>query len=133
MTASEISETEEISSSMTLPEGIDPDVLISSIAAEEVAEVVGEVSVSEEFVTETAVVQEPLVTEAAVETESVVSETAESVVTENVTEAAEVTDIVSEETEMTEVVAVPETPNGVMGFVQNNPAVVGVPAAIMAI
>lgn len=133
VTASEISETEETSSSMTLPEGIDPDALISSIAAEEVAEVVGEVSVSEEYVTETAIVQEPLVTEAAVETEAVVSETAESVVTEIVTEAAEVTDVVAEETEISEVVAVPETPNGVMGFVQSNHAVVGVPAAIIAL
>ena len=133
VTASEISETEEISSSMTLPEGIDPDALISSIAAKEVAEVVGEVSVSEEYVTETAIVQEPLVTEAAVESEAVVSETAESVITEIITEAAEVTDIVAEETEISEVVAVPETPNGVMGFVQSNPAVVGVPAAIIAL
>lgn len=132
-TESGVTEQEAVSSSMTLPEGIDPDALISSIAAEEVAEVVGEVNVSEEYVTETAIVQESLLTEAAVETEAVVSETAESVVTENVTEAAEVTDIVSEETEMTEVVAVPETPNGVMGFVQNNPAVVGVPAAIIAL
>ena len=133
VTASEISETEEISSSMTLPEGIDPDALISSIAAEEVAEVVGEVSVSEEYVTETAIVQEPLVTEAAVETEVVVSETAESVVTEIAAEAAEVTDIVAEENEMTEVITVPEPSNGVMGFVQSNPAVVGVPAAIIAL
>lgn len=132
-TESGVTEQEAVSSSMTLPEGIDPDALISSIAAEEVAEVVGEVSVSEEYVTETAIVQEPLVTEAAVETEAVVSETAESVVTENVTEAAEVTDIVAEETEISEVVAVPETPNGVMGFVQSNPAVVGVPAAIIAL
>ena len=133
VTASEISETEEISSSMTLPEGIDPDALISSIAAEEVAEVVGEVSVSEEYVTETAIVQEPLVTEAAVESEAVVSETAESVITEIITEAAEVTDIVAEGTEISEIVAVPETPNGVMGFVQSNPTVVGVPAAIIAL
>ena len=133
MTASEISETEEISSSMTLPEGIDPDALISSIAAEEVAEVVGEVSVSEEYVTETAIVQEPLVTEAAVETEAVVSETAESVVTEIVTEVTEVSESSTAKTEVTEVVTVPETPNGVMGFVQSNPAVVGVPAAIIAL
>lgn len=132
-TGSEVTEQEAASSSMTLPEGIDPDALISSIAAEEVAEVVGEVSVSQEYVTETAVVQDPLVTEAAVETEAVVSETTESVVIEIVKEAAEVTDIVAEETEMTEVVAVPETPNGVMGFVQSNPAVVGVPAAIIAL
>ena len=129
VTASEMSETEEISSSMTLPEGIDLDALISSIAAEEVAEVVGEVSVSEEYVTETTIVQEPLVTEA----EAVVSETAESVVTEKVTEAAEITESATAETEVTEVVAVPETPNGVMGFVQSNPAVVGVPAAIIAL
>ena len=133
VTASEISETEEISSSMTLPEGIDPDALISSIAAEEVAEVVGEVSVSEEYVTETATVQDPLVTESTVESDAVVSETAESVITEIITEAAEVTDIVAEETEISEIVAVPETPNGVMGFVQSNPAVVGVPAAIIAL
>ena len=132
-TESGVTEQEAVSSSMTLPEGIDPDALISSIAAEEVAEVVGEVSVSEEYVTETAVVQEPLVTEAAVETESVVSETAESVVTEKVTEAAEITESATAETEVTEVVAVPETPNGVMGFVQSNPAVVGVPAAIIAL
>ena len=132
-TGSEVTEQEAASSSMTLPEGIDPDALISSIAAEEVAEVVGEVSVSQEYVTETAVVQDPLVTEAAVETEAVVSETTESVVIEIVKEAAEVTDIVAEETEMTEVVAVPETPNGVMEFVQSNPAVVGVPAAIIAL
>ena len=129
VTASEMSETEEISYSMTLPEGIDLDALISSIAAEEVAEVVGEVSVSEEYVTETTIVQEPLVTEA----EAVVSETAESVVTEKVTEAAEITESATAETEVTEVVAVPETPNGVMGFVQSNPAVVGVPAAIIAL
>ncbi|MGN0599804.1 MAG: VirB4-like conjugal transfer ATPase, CD1110 family [Oscillospiraceae bacterium] len=132
-TGSEVTEQEAVSSSMTLPEGIDPDALISSIAAEEVAEVVGEVSVSEEYVTETAIVQEPLVTEAAIETEVVVSETAESVVTEIVTEAVEVTDIVAEETEISEVVAVPETSNDVMGFVQSNPAVVGVPAAIIAL
>ena len=132
-TESGVTEQEAVSSSMTLPEGIDSDALISSIAAEEVAEVVGEVSVSEEYVTETAIVQEPLVTEAAVDTKAVVSETAESVVTEIVTEAAEVTDVVAEETEISEVVAVPETPNGVMGFMQSNPAVVGVPAAIIAL
>lgn len=129
VTASEISETEEISSSMTLPEGIDPDALISSIAAEEVAEVVGEVSVSEEYVTKTAIVQESLVTEA----EAIVSETAESFVTEIVTEVTEVSESATAETEVTEVVAVPETSNDVMGFVQSNPAVVGVPAAIIAL
>ena len=130
---SDVSETESVESSLSLPEGIDADALVSSIAAEEVAEVVGEVSVSEEYVTETAIVQEPLVTEAAVESEAVVLETAESVITEIITEAAEVTDIVAEETEISEIVAVPETPNGVMGFVQSNPAVVGVPAAIIAL
>ena len=130
---SDVSETESVESSLSLPEGIDADALVSNIAAEEVAEVVGEVSVSEEYVTETAIVQEPLLTEAAVESEAVVSETAESVITEIITEAAEVTDIVSEEIEISEVVAVPETPNGVMGFVQSNPAVVGVPAAIIAL
>lgn len=119
----------EIYSSMTLPEGIDPDALISSIAAEEVAEVVGEVSVSEEYVTETSIVQEPLVTEAA----AIVSETAESFVTEIVTEVTEVSESATAETEVTEVVAVPETSNDVMGFVQSNPAVVGVPAAIIAL
>ena len=132
-TESGVTEQEAVSSSMTLPEGIDSDALISSIAAEEVAEVVGEVSVSEEYVTETATVQEPFVTESTVESEAVVSETAESVITEIITEAAEVTDIVAEETEISEIVAVPETPNGVMGFVQSNPAVVGVPAAIIAL
>lgn len=130
---SDVSETESVESSLSLPEGINADALVSSIAAEEVAEVVGEVSGSEEYVTETAIVQEPLVTEAAVETEAVVSETAESVVTEIVTEAAEITDIVAEETEISEVVAVTETSNDVMRFVQSNPAVVGVPAAIIAL
>ena len=130
---SDVYETESVESSLSLPEGIDPDALISSIAAEEVAEVVGEVSVSEEYVTETAVVQEPLVTEAAVETEAVVSETAESVVTEIVTKMTEVAESATAETEVTEVVAVPEPPNGAMGFVQSNPAVVGVPAAIIAL
>ena len=89
-TESGVTEQEAVSSSMTLPEGIDSDALISSIAAEEVAEVVGEVSVSEEYVTETATVQEPFVTESTVESEAVVSETAESVITEIITEAAEV-------------------------------------------
>ena len=49
------------------------------------------------------------------------------------TEAAEVIEDTTGETEMTEIVAVPETPDGVMGFVQSNPAVVGVPAAIIAL
>ena len=43
---SDVSETESVESSLSLPEGIDADALVSNIAAEEVAEVVGEVSVS---------------------------------------------------------------------------------------
>lgn len=45
-TATDISEAENAETSLSLPEGLDADALISSIAAEEVAEVVGEVSVS---------------------------------------------------------------------------------------
>ena len=133
VSASEMSETEEISSSMILPEGIDADALVSSIAAEGVSEVMSEVGIEQETVVQTAIVTQPVVTEAVIVTEPVISETEMSEAAEIVTEAAEVTDIVEEETEMTEVVAVPETPNGVMGFVQNNPAVVGVPAAIIAL
>lgn len=133
VSASEMSETEEISSSMILPEGIDADALVSSIAAEGVSEVMSEVGIEQETVVQTAIVTQPVVTEAVIVTEPVISETEMSEAAEFVTEAAEVTDIVAEETEMTEVVAVPETPNGVMGFVQNNPAVVGVPAAIIAL
>lgn len=133
VSASEMSETEEISSSMILPEGIDADALVSSIAAEGVSEVMSEVGIEQETVVQTAIVTQPVVTEAVIVTEPVISETEMSEAAEIVTEAAEVTDIVEEETEMTEVVAVPETPNGVIGFVQNNPAVVGVPAAIIAL
>lgn len=133
VSASEMSETEEISSSMILPEGIDADALVSSIAAGGVSEVMSEVGIEQETVVQTAIVTQPVVTEAVIVTEPVISETEMSEAAEIVTEAAEVTDIVEEETEMTEVVAVPETPNGVMGFVQNNPAVVGVPAAIIAL
>ncbi len=126
----EVSEDEipvETSAEFTLPEGIDADALISSIAAEEVAEVVGEADVTEVSVTETAIVTEPAAHETTVtETEAIVTEnteiTVESVAEETVTE-----------TEVTEVVAVPDTPSGVVGFVQNNPAVVGVPAAIIAL
>ena len=133
VSASEMSETEEISSSMILPEGIDADALVSSIAAEGVSEVMSEVGIEQETVVQTAIVTQPVVTEAVIVTEPVISETEMSEAAEIVTEAAEVTDIVEEETEMTEVVAVPETPNGVMGFVQSNPAVVVVPAAIIAL
>lgn len=133
VSASEMSETEEISSSMILPEGIDADALVSSIATEGVSEVMSEVGIEQETVVQTAIVTQPVVTEAVIVTEPVISETEMSEAAEIVTEAAEVTDIVEEETEMTEVVAVPETPNGVMGFVQSNPAVVVVPAAIIAL
>ena len=133
VSASEMSETEEISSSMILPEGIDANALVSSIAAEGVSEVMSEVGIEQETVVQTAIVTQPVVTEAVIVTEPVISETEMSEAAEIVTEAAEVTDIVEEETEMTEVVAVPETPNGVMGFVQSNPAVVVVPAAIIAL
>lgn len=132
-TESGVTEQEAVSSSMTLPEGIDADALVSSIAAEGVSEVMSEVGIEQETVVQTAIVTQPVVTEAVIVTEPVISETEMSEAAEFVTEAAEVTDIVAEETEMTEVVAVPETPNGVMGFVQNNPAVVGVPAAIIAL
>lgn len=133
VSASEMSETEEISSSMILPEGIDADALVSSIAAEGVSEVMSEVGIEQETVVQTAIVTQPVVTEAVIVTEPVISETEMSEAAEIVTEAAEVTDIVEEETEMTEVVAVPETPNGIVGFVQSNPAVVVVPAAIIAL
>jgi len=133
VTASEISETEEISSSMTLPEGIDPDVLISSIAAEEVAEVVSDVGIEQGMVVQTAIVTQPVVTEAVIVTEPVISETEMSEAAEIVTEAAEITESATAETEVTEVVTVSEPSNGVMGFVQSNPAVVGVPAAIIAL
>ncbi len=130
---SAVTGSEEISTEMTLPAGIDPDALISSIAAEEVAEVVSDVGIEQETVAQTAIVTKPVVTEAVIITEPIMSETEMSEVAEIATEAAEVTDIVAEETEITEVVAVPETPNGVMGFVQNNSAVVGVPAVIVAL
>lgn len=133
VTASEMSETEEISSSMTLPEGIDPDALISSIAAEGVSEVMSEAGIEQETVVQTAIVTQPVVTEAVIVTEPVISETEMSETAEIVTEAAEITESATAETEVAEVVAVPETPNGVMGFVQSNPAVVGVPAAIIAL
>ena len=128
---SDVSETKNAETSLSLPEDIDADALISSIAAEGVSEFMSEVGITEEVV-ETAVVTQPVVVpETVIETEaiSVVTEP----VTEIATEAAEVIEDTTGETEMTEIVAVPETPNGVMGFVQNNPAVVGVPAAIIAL
>ena len=128
---SDVSETENVETSLSLPEGLDAEALISSIAAEGVSEVMSEVGITEEVV-ETSVVTQPVVVP-----ETVMKTEATSVITEPVTEmATEVAKVVEDataETDMTEIVAVPETPNGVMGFVQNNPAVVGVPAAIIAL
>ena len=130
--ATDISDFESAETSISLPEDIDADALISSIAAEGVSEVMSEVGMTEEVVVETAVVTQPVVVpETVIETEaiSVVTEP----VTEIATESAEVIEDATVETEMTEIVAVPDTPDGVMGFVQSNPAVVGVPAAIIAL
>lgn len=128
---SDVSETENAENSLSLPEDIDADALISSIAAEGVSEVMNEVGITEEVV-ETSVVTQPVVVpETVIETEAI------SVVTEPVaeiaTESAEVIEDATVETEISETVAVSETPNGVVGFVQSNPAVVGVPAAIIAL
>lgn len=133
MTEEAITEAESAEISLSLPEGIDAEALVSSIAAEGVSEVMSEIGITEEITVETEAVTQPVVTESPVITESIASETEISETAEIEAEAAENTDIVAEETEITEVVAVPETPNGVMGFVQNNPAVVGVPAAIIAL
>lgn len=133
MTKEAITEAESAETSLSLPEGIDAEALVSSIAAEGVSEVMSEIGITEEITVETEAVTQPLITEAAVVTEQILSETEISEAAEIEAEAAEVTDIVAEETEISEVVAVPETPNGVMEFVQNNPAVVGVPAAIIAL
>lgn len=128
---SDVSETENAETSLSLPEGLDADALISSIAAEGVSEVMSEVGITEEISVETAVVTQPVVVpETVMETEmiSVVSE-----VTEITTESAEVIEDATAGTEISETVAIPENPNEVVGFVQNNPAVVGVPAAIIAL
>jgi len=130
---SDVSENESVESSLSLPEGIDADALVSSIAAEGVSEVMSEAGIEQETIVQTAVVTQPVVTEAVIVTEPVISETEMSEAAEIVTEAAEITESATAETEVTEVVAVPEPSNGVMGFVQNNPAVVGVPAAIIAL
>lgn len=130
--ATDISDFESAETSISLPEDIDAEALISSIAAEGVSEVMSEAGITEEVVVETAVVTQPVVVpETVIETEaiSVVTEP----VTEIATESAEVIEDATVETEISETVAVPETPNGVMEFVQNNPAVVGVPAAIIAL
>ena len=129
--ATDISDFESAETSISLPEDIDADALISSIAAEGVSEVMNEVGITEEVV-ETSVVTQPVVVpETVMKTEaiSVVTEP----VTEIATESAEVIEDTTAETEISETVAVPETPNGVVGFVQSNPAVVGVPAAIIAL
>lgn len=130
---SDVSETESVESSLSLPEGIDADALVSSIAAEGVSEVMSEAGIEQETVIQTAIVTQPVVTEAVIVTEPVISETEMSEAAVFVTEAAEITESATAETEVTEVITVPETPNGVMGFVQSNPAVVGVPSAIIAL
>lgn len=129
--ATDISDFESAETSISLPEDIDADALISSIAAEGVSEVMNEVGITEEVV-ETSVVTQPVVVpETVMKTEaiSVVTEP----VTEIATESAEVIEDATVETEISETVVVPETPNGVVGFVQSNPAVVGVPTAIIAL
>ena len=129
--ATDISEAESEETFLSLPEGLDAEALISSIAAEGVSEVMSEVGITEEVVETSVVTQSVVVPETVMETESV------SVITEPVTdiatESAEVIEDATAETEISETVAVPETPNGVVGFVQSNPAVVGVPAAIIAL
>ena len=129
--ATDISEAESVETSLSLPEGLDAEALISSIAAEGVSEVMSEVGITEEIYVETAVVTQPVVSETVMETE------ATFVITEPVTEIATeeiiVEESVTEAADVTEVVTVPETPDGVMGFVQSNPAVVVVPAAIIAL
>lgn len=128
--AADISEAESEATSLSLPEGLDAEALISSIAADGVSEVMSEVGISEEICVETAVVTQPVVSETIIETDVI---SAISEVTEITTESAEVIEDATVETEISETVAVPETPDGVMGFVQSNPAVVGVPAAIIAL
>lgn len=131
--ATDISNFESVETSISLPEDIDADALISSIAAEGVSEVMSEVGITEEVV-ETAVVTQPVVVpETVAETEVITEITEVEKVTEIATEEIVVEESVTEAAVVTEVVAVPETPDGVMGFVQSNPAVVGVPAAIIAL
>ena len=121
--------TESISTEISLPGGIDADELISSIAAEEVAEIVGENAPEAVTTVVTEVVTEPVVIETTAVTEAIVSET----VVESATQNSEVAESATFETVVSETVAVPETPNGAAAFIQNNPAVVGVPAAIIAL
>ena len=88
-------------------------------------------------VSETENVETAVVTQPVVVSETVMETEAFSVITEPITEIATeeivVEESVTEAADVTEVVAVTETPDGVMGFVQSNPAVVGVPAAIIAL
>lgn len=133
MTEEAITEAESEETSLSLPEGIDAEALVSSIAAEGVSEVMSEIGITEEITVETEAVTQPVITEAAVVTEYILSETEISEADEIVTDISEISENATEETEISEVVAVTETPNGVMGFVQNNPDVVGVPAAIVAL
>ena len=129
--ATDISEAESEETSLSLPEGLDAKALISSIAAEGVSEVMSEIGITEtEEIVETAIVTQPVVSETVIETDVI---SAISEVTEIATESAEVIEDATAEKEISETVAVPETPNGVVGFVQSNPAVVGVPAAIIAL
>ena len=128
--ATDISDFESAETSISLSEDIDAEALISSIAAEGVSEVMSEVGITEEISVETAVVTQPVVSETIIETDVI---SAISEVTEITTESAEVIEDATVETEISETVVVPETPNGVVGFVQSNPAVVGVPAAIIAL
>lgn len=121
--------TESVSTEISLPGGIDADELISSIAAEEVAEIVGENAPEAVTTVVTEVVTEPVVIEITAVTEAIVSET----VVESATQNSEVAESATFETVVSETVAVPETPNGAAAFIQNNPAVVGVPAAIIAL
>ena len=129
--AADISEAESEATSLSLPEGLDAEALISSIAADGVSEVMSEAGITEEISVETTVVTQPVVSETVIETEatSVITEP----VTDIATESAEVIEDATVETKISETVVVPETPNGIVGFVQSNPAVVGVPAAIIAL
>ena len=114
---------------ISLPGGIDADELISSIAAEEVAEIVSENAPEAVTAVVTEVVTEPVVIETTAVTEAIVSET----VVESATQNSEVAESATSETVVSETVTVPETPNGAAAFIQNNPAVVGVPVAIIAL
>lgn len=116
--------TESVSTEISLPGGIDADELISSIAAEQVAEIVSENAPEAVTAVVTEVVTEPVVIETTAVTEAIV---------ESATQNSEVAESATFETVVSETVAVPETPNGAAAFIQNNPAVVGVPAAIIAL